>query len=136
MESLLIVLNDMPYRTDRDFNALRLADKAVGAGIKVVVFLMGDSVYVARKGQRPPDGFLSLEEMVVNLMTKDAEFKLCATCVNARDFEPKENEVSSFFVGSKADGRLTLADMVSGARLSSMAELISLIDGSEKVVSF
>jgi len=136
MESLLIVLNDLPYKTDKAYNALRMAGVAADNGTKVVVFLMGDSIYVSRKDHQPPEGFPNLEEMVVELMNKGVKFKLCTTCVNARGFEPKEGEVSSCFIGSKADGGLAPGDLIYGSEMSTMVEFVILVDVSEKVISF
>lgn len=135
MESLLIVLNDMPYKTDKDYNALRAAGVAADRGVKVTIFLMGDAVYVARKAHKPKEGFPNLEEMVVELINKNVDFLLCTTCVNARGFEPKEGEVSSCFVGSKQNS-LSLADFVQGAHLSTMKTFVSLVAESDKVISF
>lgn len=136
MESLLIVLNDLPYKTDRAYNALRMAGVAADNGAKVAVFLMGDSIYTARKDQDPPEGSPNLEEMVVDLVKKGVKFKLCTTCVNARGFEPKEGEVSSCFVGSKAGGGLTPGDLIDGSEMSTMVDFVILTDVSEKVVTF
>lgn len=136
MTSLLLILNEIPYKTDKAYNALRLANTAAGRGVKVTVFLMNDAVYVARKNQQPAEGLPNLEQMVGDLINKGVEFKLCSTCVNARGFEPKEGEIASCFVGTKKDGGLTPADLISGSQMSSMAELTNLIDSSEKVVSF
>ncbi|MDP1809676.1 MAG: DsrE family protein [Actinomycetota bacterium] len=136
MESLLIVLNELPYKTDKAYNALRMAGVAADNGTKVVVFLMGDSIYVARKDHSPPENFPNLEEMVIELMNKGVKFKLCTTCVNARGFEPKEGEVSSCFIGSKADGGLTPGDLIYGSEMSTMVDFVILVDVSEKVISF
>jgi uncharacterized protein involved in oxidation of intracellular sulfur len=126
----------MPYRTDKAYNALRLADTASSKDVKVVVFLMGDAVYVARKHQQPPSNLPNLEQMVTNLISKGVEFKLCTTCVNARGFEPKEGEIASCFLGTKKEGSLSPADLVSGSQMSSMVELTNLIANSDKIVSF
>ena len=136
MNSLLIVLNDPPYKNDKAYNALRMAGTAADNGVKVVVFLMGDSVYVARKDHSPPENLPNLEEMVVELMSKGVKFKLCTTCVNARGFEPKEGEVSSCFIGSRGDGGLTPGDLIDGTGMSTMVEFVALVDVSEKVISF
>jgi len=135
MKSLLILLNDMPYKNDKAYNALRAAGVAADNGVKVTVFLMGDSVYAARKEQSPPEGFPNLEEMVVGLIEKGVDFLLCTTCVNARGFEPKEGEVSSCFVGSHGGG-LTLGDFIQGAQLSTMKTFVNLVSESDKVISF
>lgn len=132
----MIVLNDLPYKTDKAFNALRMADTAVSVGARVSIFLLGDSVYLARKDQAPPEGSPNLEDMTLNLLEKGVEFKLCTTCVNSRGFEPKDDEVSSCFLGAKANGGLAPADIITGAQMSTMVELVNLVDTREKIVSF
>jgi len=135
MKSLLILLNDFTYKTDKVYNALRTADVAAKNGTKVVVFLMGDSVYAARKNQQPPPDFPNLENMVIDLIEKSVDFKLCTTCVNSRGFEPKEGEVSSCFVGSK-EGGLTPPDLIEGVNMSTMPAFVNLVSESDKVISF
>ena len=135
MKSLLILLNDLPYKTDKAYNALRAAGVAQKNGTKVVIFLMGDSVYVARKNQQPPPDFPNLENMVVDLIQDGIDFKLCTTCVNARGFEPKEGEISSCFVGAKKGGMIP-ADLIEGTEMSTMPEFVTLVSESEKVISF
>ncbi len=135
MKSLLISLNDLPYKTDKAYNALRAAGVAQKNGTKVVIFLMGDSIYVARKNQQPPPDFPNLENMVVDLIDDGVDFKLCTTCVNARGFEPKEGEISSCFVGPKKGGMIP-ADLIEGTEMSTMPEFVTLVSESEKVISF
>jgi len=136
MKSLLIVLNDLPYKNDKAYNALRAAGVAADGGVKVVVFLMGDSVYVVRKDQKPAQDYPNLEEKVGGLLEKGVDFLLCTTCVNARGFEPKEGEVSACFVGSHEGGGLTLGDLIKGAQLSTMKTFVNLVAESDKVISF
>ena len=63
----LIILNHQPYDgTDVTWNALRLAKKLHDDGVEVRLFLMNDSVDLARDGITPPEG---VEDMVA--MTKD-----------------------------------------------------------------
>ena len=135
MKSLLILLNDFPYKTDKSYNAFRAADVAVKNGVNVVVFLMGDSVYAARKNQQPPPDFPNLENMVGDLIKKGVDFKLCTTCVDARGFEPEEGEVSSCFVGSKKGG-MTPTDLIEGTNMSTMPVFVNLVSESDKVISF
>lgn len=61
----LIILNDGPYGTERSYNGLRLAD-ALGKGDdgEVRVFLLGDAVGCARRGQQTPNGFYNIERML------------------------------------------------------------------------
>ena len=63
---ILLILNDPPYGTERCYNALRLAHalgKADPAN-EITVFLMADAVGCAKRGQKTPEGYYSLERML------------------------------------------------------------------------
>ena len=67
----LIIINDAPYGNERPYNALRLAYNLVKReGVEVRVFLTGDGVLCARKGQKTPDGYYNIERMVKALATR------------------------------------------------------------------
>jgi len=64
-DSFLFIVNNAPYGDERPFNAFRLAmNLAKKAEVSVSVFLMGDGVLCAKKGQKTPDGYYNLERMV------------------------------------------------------------------------
>ena len=64
----LFLINDAPYGSERPYNALRLALNLVKREqASVRVFLMGDGVLCARRGQKPPTGFYNVELMVRSL---------------------------------------------------------------------
>lgn len=64
----LFVINDAPYGNERPYNALRLALNMVRRpGVAVRVFLTGDGVLCARKGQKTPDGYYNVERMIKSL---------------------------------------------------------------------
>ncbi len=64
----LFVVNDAPYGNERPYNALRLALNIVKRpGVAVRVFLTGDGVLCARKGQKTPDGYYNVERMIKSL---------------------------------------------------------------------
>jgi len=63
--SILWIINDGPYGNERPFNALRLALNLVKRPTAAVhVFLTGDGVACARRGQTTPDGYYNVERMV------------------------------------------------------------------------
>jgi uncharacterized protein involved in oxidation of intracellular sulfur len=67
-QSFLLIINDGPYGNERPFNALRLALNLVKrSGASVRVFLTGDGVACARRGQTTPDGYYNVERMVKSL---------------------------------------------------------------------
>src|SRR5579863_10272176 len=102
---ILFVLNDPPYGTERCYNALRLANAVVkkDPALEVTIFLMADAVSCARKGQKTPEGYYNIERMVKRFTTGVHHLLLCGTCMDARG--------------------LTEADLIDGARRSSMDEL-------------
>lgn len=102
----LLILNDPPYGTERDYNALRLARSLLRReAVELKVFLMGDAVACAKAGQKVPQGFYNLADMVRMVANAGAEVALCATCLDARG--------------------ITDAECVDGARRGSMEELTS-----------
>jgi uncharacterized protein involved in oxidation of intracellular sulfur len=65
------VINDAPYGNERPYNGLRLALNTVKrSGMKVRVFLIGDGVMCARRGQKTPDGYYSIERMLKGLVNR------------------------------------------------------------------
>lgn len=60
----LVIINDGPYGNERPYNALRLAMNLVKRETaQVRVFLMGDGVQCAVKGQETPQGYYNIERM-------------------------------------------------------------------------
>jgi len=59
MPDLTIIINDAPYGIEKPWNALRLTSTSTTdeLGMVVKVFLMGDAVLAAKKGQKTPDGY-------------------------------------------------------------------------------
>lgn len=66
--NILFILNYAPYGNERPYNGLRLAlDLVKRADIRVRVFLTGDGVLCARRGQKTPDGYYNVERMIKSL---------------------------------------------------------------------
>ncbi len=64
----VFIINDAPYGSERPYHALRLAlNLANRPQASVRVFLMGDGVLCARRGQKPPSGYYNLELMLRSL---------------------------------------------------------------------
>lgn len=119
MDTITLILNTAPYGDERVWNALRLA-KALMTGtekMKVNVFLIGDSVGAAKKGQKPPEGFYNLEKMLKELVDQGAEVVACRTCINARGLSQEE--------------------LVDGVRVgTTVGDLVQWVKRSQKVLSF
>ena len=61
----LFIINEGPYGNERSFNALRLATAlAKREGQSIRLFLIGDGVTCALKGQKTPDGYYNVERML------------------------------------------------------------------------
>lgn len=118
MTDLTIILNDAPYGSDKPWNGLRLASTSISQeiGMGVKVFLMGDSVLAAKRGQRTPEGYYNIEKMIGSLVQRGVELKACSACMDARG--------------------LDAGDLVEGVERGSMRILAGWIKESENVVSF
>ncbi len=115
---ILLVLNDAPYGSEKCFNALRMAHALLkeAPDTEVAVFLMADAVVAARAGQKTPDGYYNLERMLKRLASGRNRVLLCGTCMDARG--------------------LTDADVLPGAKRSTMPELSRLTLEADKVLVF
>jgi uncharacterized protein involved in oxidation of intracellular sulfur len=79
---VLIIFNRKPYDgTDVTWNGLRLVDKLLDLKLEVKLFLMNDSVDMARDACKPPEGFFNLGKMLKDLISKSVPVKVCGTCM-------------------------------------------------------
>ena len=118
MVKLLIIANDAPYGGEKTWNALRLAGASVTAevGMQVRVFLMGDSVGTAKKGQVTPEGYYNLEKMLTDLVAKGVEVKTCGTCLKSRGISD--------------------VDLVASVQRGTMMILANWVKESDRIVTF
>jgi len=116
MEKVTIVLQNAPYGTEMVWNALRLTEALLTEGVSVRIFLYGDSVTCAKKGQSPPRGFYNVGEMLENLIAKGVEVRGCLTCTKARG--------------------LTQEDFINGAVVGKTIDLARWVKDSGKVMVF
>ncbi len=64
-KTYLFIINDGPYGNERPFNAFRLAmSLAKREDAQVNIFLTGDGVTCARRGQKTPEGYYNIERMI------------------------------------------------------------------------
>jgi len=81
MANALLVFNRNPYDgTDVTWNGLRLADQLLNTGLELNIFLMNDSVDLARDATTPPEGYFDLGEMLKELIEKSVPVKVCGAC--------------------------------------------------------
>src|SRR5215472_334096 len=114
----VFILNDPPYGSERSYNGLRLAVALTkqDSNRKVTIFLMADAVSCAKKGQRTPDGYYNIERMLKRFTLGTHHILLCGTCMDARG--------------------LTEAELIEGARRSTMDELAQATAEADKVLVF
>jgi uncharacterized protein involved in oxidation of intracellular sulfur len=117
MKSLFIV-HDPPYGTERVYNALRLAQALVKRepATQTTIFLMADAVLAAKSLQKTPEGYYNVERMLKRVLGSKGMVLLCGTCMDARG------------IGD--------AELMDGARRSSMHELAAATVEADKVLVF
>lgn len=93
MSTTLFVLNDPPYGTERTYNGLRLAIAlAKREGERILVFLIGDAVSTAKRGQKVPQGYYNLDVMLRAVAKHNGEIGVCGSCMDARGITDAEIE--------------------------------------------
>jgi uncharacterized protein involved in oxidation of intracellular sulfur len=81
----VFVLNDHPYQSERNYNALRLATSAAADGNNTVnVFLIGDAVYSAVSGLPVPEGRDDIPWMLARFSAGHRNVAVCRTCMDRR----------------------------------------------------
>lgn len=115
---ILFLINDPPYGTERAYNALRLAQALLKRepATQLTVFLIGDAVLAAKAQQKTPEGYYNIERMVRRILSSNGTVLLCGTCMDARG------------IGD--------ADLIEGARRSTMDELAAATAESDKALVF
>jgi uncharacterized protein involved in oxidation of intracellular sulfur len=114
---IILILNDSPYGTERSYNGLRLANSLLDRGeeVRVTVFLLGDGVYCAKRGQDVPDGRPNVGRMLERV-AREGQLLACGTCMRSRGIE---------------DG-----DLVERCRRSTIGELNALALDADKALVF
>ncbi|MBI5500541.1 MAG: DsrE family protein [Deltaproteobacteria bacterium] len=113
----LLILNDAPYGSERTYNALRLADVmlTLEEELELSVFLVGDAVLCAKKGQTTPQGFYNIERMLKPVLRRGMVL-VCTTCMDARGMKDEE--------------------LAEGCRRAKLGELGTLTLDADKVLTF
>jgi uncharacterized protein involved in oxidation of intracellular sulfur len=115
--TFLFILNDEPYASERDYNALRLATElAENAEHTVRIFLLGEGVRAAAAGHRVPEGMHDIEWMLSRHLAGGHEVLACGTCMGARG--------------------LTDESLIEGARRGTLAGLAEWTAAAERVLVF
>ena len=119
LETVTLILNTAPYGDEKIWNALRLA-RALTVGtdkMEVNIFLIGDAVTAAKRGQKPPEGFYNLGNMLKELIDQGSKVVACRTCISARG--------------------LTQEELIEGVCVgTTVGDLAGWVKKSQKVISF
>ena len=115
---ILFIINGPPYGSERVYNALRLAHALIkrDGAADVTLFLLADAVLAAKAGQKTPDGYYNVERMLKRALAANGKLLLCGTCMDARG------------IGD--------AELIDGARRSTMDELAEATATADKVLIF
>lgn len=113
---ILFLLNDAPYGSDKNYNALRTAIQLQkqDQSIQVWIYLMSDSVTGALLGQKEKTGQYNIGEMLSNIIKQGGEVKLCTSCAESRG----------------------VTTVVPGAVLGTLPDLTKWIVESDKTLTF
>jgi uncharacterized protein involved in oxidation of intracellular sulfur len=113
--TILTILNDAPYGSEKSYNGLRLAlALAKLPDTEQQIFLMADAVFCGKRGQVTPEGYYNVERMLRGCATKRLLIGACGTCMDAR--------------------AVTEAELLDGIHRSSMAELAEWTVAADKVL--
>jgi uncharacterized protein involved in oxidation of intracellular sulfur len=112
----VMILNDAPYGIERVYNGLRLAGSLARKGVPLRLFLMGDAAVAAKAGQKVPQGYYNVQNMVSAVVRHGGEVAVCGTCLDARG--------------------LGEAELLEGAHRGTLEELTAWVTEAEKVLTF
>ncbi len=117
-KTILIIINDAPYGTEKAYNGLRIANQLNKShtDIQVNIFLMADAVSCAIAGQKTPNGYYNIERMMKLSLNKGTKVKLCGSCSDARG--------------------LTAEQIIEGTEMSNMEELGNWIATADQTLTF
>jgi len=115
---ILIIINDAPYGTEKDYNAFRLAMtlQKEHSETDVNIFLMADAVGCAIPNQKTPSGYYNIERMLKSVINKGAKIKACGRCSEARGISELK--------------------LIKGVEISNMKEFSNWIVEADKVLTF
>lgn len=117
MAKTLFVLNEQPYGGERSYNGLRMAISLLKTQTEEVrIFLIGDASACAKRGQKVPQGYYNIADMVGIVARRGGMIGVCGTCMDARGIADDE--------------------ILEGTHRSTMVELAEWHQWAEKVVVF
>ncbi len=116
--TILLIINDAPYGTEKAYNALRLANQIFkdNPETAINIFLLADAVGCGLDGQKTPDGYYNIGRMIKLFTSRGGQVKVCGTCMDARGINEQMFQA--------------------GVQRSNLKEFASLTIEADKVLSF
>ena len=116
MQTITIIINELPYKNDKAWNALRLADELLNQDARVKIFLLEDGVDVGKENQDAKGKEYNLEELTKKLLAKNVPFIACSTCLKVCGISHEK--------------------LIDGIIEGHMSDLANLVKESDKVLTF
>lgn len=116
MQTVTIILNELPYKNDKAWNALRLAGSLLEQGVTVNIFLLEDGVDAGKENQDTAEKDYDLETLTKELLAKNVTFVACSTCIKACGISREK--------------------MIDGITPGFMSDLANWVTVSDKVLTF
>ncbi|MFC2020863.1 DsrE/DsrF/TusD sulfur relay family protein [Chloroflexota bacterium] len=124
MASMTVLVGDPPYGKERLYTTLRFVLAALTAGHIVNLFILEDAAFIAKKGQKPMElpGLLEHDvmpncgELLKASISQGAQVKICGVCASERGLVQEE--------------------LVDGANISTMHDLVDWVVNTDKTVFF
>lgn len=83
----LFIPNDLPYGTEQNYNALRLAQAPLKKDpqTEMTIFLMADSIVSTRADQKTPGGYYyNVENMLKRILSAGGKVLMCGVRMDVR----------------------------------------------------
>lgn len=122
--TITVATGEAPYGRERLYTALRFVLASLVAGHAVNLFLFEDAVFAAKKGQNPPElpslleheAMPNCEQLLKASIGQGAVVRICGVCATERG--------------------LSQGELIEGATLGTIHDLVDWVVGADKVVFF
>jgi|SRR3990170_326495 len=122
MATITVVVGEPPYGTERVYSALRFTMVALHEGHRVNLFILEDAVFMAKRGQKPPempvgtDRMPNCEELLRAAIQSGVQVKACGVC--------------------SAERAMTQGEVVEGVEIASMKDLVEWVVEGDRTLFF
>ncbi|MHA1405307.1 MAG: DsrE/DsrF/TusD sulfur relay family protein [Candidatus Helarchaeota archaeon] len=114
-KKMSVMIFDGPYGHEKPYTALRFALTALIDGHDVTVILIQDGIFTGKKAQNPAE-YPNHLEYLENAISEGLNVIVCGVCCNARG--------------------LSQEDLVKGAKIVGMHEIVEAVSNSDVHVTF